>query len=172
MRAVVLTISTSKARGEGQDESGPKLAELARVMGAEIAGVELHRYGLTDIAIKLAEKLNIPIASDLLSKSAVPENHPLYLGVYGGAMSSDQVVRDYIDRERLQPHSLASGQYQRQDSIHHPCTPGRPTCKTRNGESINRSLSAPPSSPMIIWTNWQNSMRHKEKQSGRCRDRF
>jgi len=41
MRAAVLTISTSKARGEGQDESGPKLAELARGMGAEIAGVEL-----------------------------------------------------------------------------------------------------------------------------------
>jgi molybdopterin adenylyltransferase len=41
MRAVVLTISTSKARGEGEDESGPKLAELARAAGAEIAGVEL-----------------------------------------------------------------------------------------------------------------------------------
>jgi molybdenum cofactor synthesis domain-containing protein len=41
MRAVVLTISTSKAGGEGQDESGPKLAALARTMGAEIAGVEL-----------------------------------------------------------------------------------------------------------------------------------
>ena len=61
------------------------------------AGVELHRYGLTDIAIKLAERLNIPIAADLLSKSAVPENHPLYIGVYGGAMSSDQLVREYVE---------------------------------------------------------------------------
>ncbi|HSZ59309.1 MAG TPA: thiamine pyrophosphate-binding protein [Tepidisphaeraceae bacterium] len=61
------------------------------------AGVELHRYGLTDIAIKIAERLNIPIAADLLSKSAVPENHPLYLGVYGGAMSSDSFVRDYVE---------------------------------------------------------------------------
>jgi molybdopterin adenylyltransferase len=41
MRAVVLTISSSKAGGEGVDESGPKLAALARAMGAEIAGVEL-----------------------------------------------------------------------------------------------------------------------------------
>jgi molybdenum cofactor synthesis domain-containing protein len=41
MRAVILTISSSKAAGEGVDESGPKLAELARAMGAEIAGVEL-----------------------------------------------------------------------------------------------------------------------------------
>lgn len=62
-----------------------------------LAGVELHRYGLTDQAIKLAEKLNIPIAADLLSKSAVRENHPLYLGVYGGAMSSSKSVRDYVE---------------------------------------------------------------------------
>ncbi|MGH2902419.1 MAG: MogA/MoaB family molybdenum cofactor biosynthesis protein [Solirubrobacteraceae bacterium] len=41
MRAAVLSISTSKARGEGRDESGPRLAEFARAIGAEIAGVEL-----------------------------------------------------------------------------------------------------------------------------------
>ena len=62
-----------------------------------LAGVELHRYGLTDVAVRLAEKMNVPIAADLLSKSAVAENHPLYLGVYGGAMSSDPVVRDYVE---------------------------------------------------------------------------
>src|SRR4029079_16276729 len=62
-----------------------------------LAGVELHRYAVTDLAIKLAEKINIPIAADLLSKSAVRENHPLYLGVYGGAMSSDQHVRHYVE---------------------------------------------------------------------------
>jgi indolepyruvate decarboxylase len=62
-----------------------------------LAGVELHRYGCTDRAVKLAERLNIPIAADLLSKSAVAENHPLYLGVYGGAMSSDSAVRQYVE---------------------------------------------------------------------------
>jgi len=35
MRAAVITISTSKAAGEGVDESGPLLAELARAVGAE-----------------------------------------------------------------------------------------------------------------------------------------
>lgn len=34
MRAVALTISTSRAAGEGDDESGPGLAELARELGA------------------------------------------------------------------------------------------------------------------------------------------
>ncbi|HEY1923359.1 MAG TPA: thiamine pyrophosphate-binding protein, partial [Tepidisphaeraceae bacterium] len=62
-----------------------------------LAGVELHRYGVTDLALKLAERANIPIASDLLSKSAVAENHPLYLGVYGGAISSDNAVRHYVE---------------------------------------------------------------------------
>src|SRR5215213_7744266 len=63
-----------------------------------LAGVELHRYGLTDVVVKFAEKTNIPVAADLLSKSAVAENHPLYLGVYGGAMSSDEVVRSYVEK--------------------------------------------------------------------------
>src|SRR3984957_4544554 len=62
-----------------------------------LAGVELHRFGVTDLALKLAERANIPIASDLLSKSAVAENHPLYLGVYGGAISSDSAVREYVE---------------------------------------------------------------------------
>jgi indolepyruvate decarboxylase len=62
-----------------------------------LAGVELHRFGLTDLVLRLAERLNVPIAADLLSKSAVAENHPLYLGVYGGAMSSDADVRGYVE---------------------------------------------------------------------------
>jgi molybdopterin adenylyltransferase len=53
MRAAVLSISTSKARGEGQDESGPNLAELARLMGAEVAAVEL----LTDDRELIEERL-------------------------------------------------------------------------------------------------------------------
>jgi indolepyruvate decarboxylase len=62
-----------------------------------LAGVELHRFRLTNLAIRLAERTNIPIAADLLSKSAVRENHPLYLGVYGGAMSSEPAVREYVE---------------------------------------------------------------------------
>jgi molybdopterin adenylyltransferase len=41
MRAAIITISTSKAAGEGEDESGPRLAELAQQLGAQIAGVDL-----------------------------------------------------------------------------------------------------------------------------------
>jgi indolepyruvate decarboxylase len=63
-----------------------------------LAGVELHRFGLADVVIRMAEVMNVPIAADLLSKSTVPENHPLYLGVYGGAMSSDAHVRQYVEK--------------------------------------------------------------------------
>ncbi len=36
MRAAVITVSNSKARGEGEDTSGERLAELAGGLGAEI----------------------------------------------------------------------------------------------------------------------------------------
>jgi indolepyruvate decarboxylase len=66
-----------------------------------LAGVELARYRMARLAVRMAEKVNIPIAADLLSKSAVPENHPLYIGVYGGAMSSDEHVRKYVESADL-----------------------------------------------------------------------
>jgi indolepyruvate decarboxylase len=53
------------------------------------------------LVVRMAERMNIPIAADLLSKSAVPENHPLYIGVYGGAMSSDEHVRKYVESADL-----------------------------------------------------------------------
>jgi len=66
-----------------------------------LAGVELARYRLGPLVLKMAERMNIPIAADLLSKSAIPENHPLYLWVYGGAMSSDEHVRRYVESADL-----------------------------------------------------------------------
>jgi molybdopterin adenylyltransferase len=40
-RAAIVTISTSKAAGEGRDESGPRLAKLAQRLGLEVAGQDL-----------------------------------------------------------------------------------------------------------------------------------
>ena len=62
-----------------------------------LAGVELARYRTARLVVRMAEQMNIPIAADLLSKSAIAENHCLYLGVYGGAMSSDEHVRKYVE---------------------------------------------------------------------------
>jgi TPP-dependent 2-oxoacid decarboxylase len=66
-----------------------------------LAGVELARYRTARLVVRMAERMNIPIAADLLSKSAIPENHRLYLGVYGGAMSSDEYVRQYVESADL-----------------------------------------------------------------------
>ena len=66
-----------------------------------LAGVELARYRTAGLVLRMAERMNIPIAADLLSKSAIPENHRLYIGVYGGAMSSDEFVRNYIESADL-----------------------------------------------------------------------
>lgn len=41
MRAAIVTISSSKARGEGTDESGPALLEFARSLGAEVEGTDV-----------------------------------------------------------------------------------------------------------------------------------
>ncbi|MBS1883142.1 MAG: MogA/MoaB family molybdenum cofactor biosynthesis protein [Actinobacteria bacterium] len=41
MRAALLTVSTSKARGEGTDESGARLAAFATGLGLEVAAQEL-----------------------------------------------------------------------------------------------------------------------------------
>jgi molybdenum cofactor synthesis domain-containing protein len=41
MRAALLTVSTSKANGEGEDESGPALAEFVTGLGLEVAAREI-----------------------------------------------------------------------------------------------------------------------------------
>ncbi len=61
-----------------------------------IAGVEIHRFGLQDAVIKLAEKHEIPMCATLLGKSVVSEKHPLYLGIYEGAMGREH-VRQYVE---------------------------------------------------------------------------
>jgi indolepyruvate decarboxylase len=61
-----------------------------------IADIELHRHGLTELALQLASKYNIPIASTLLSKSCISETHPLFIGVYSGSLSEEAVQR-YVE---------------------------------------------------------------------------
>ena len=61
-----------------------------------IAGVELHRFGLQKILLRLLENTNIPVACTLLGKSVIREDHPQYLGVYEGAMGREE-VRKYVE---------------------------------------------------------------------------
>ncbi|GJQ57851.1 MAG: alpha-keto acid decarboxylase family protein [Candidatus Scalindua sp. AMX11] len=61
-----------------------------------IAGIELHRFGLQKELLEFVENTRIPVVSTLLSKSVMSEHHPLYLGVYGGAMGREEVIR-YVE---------------------------------------------------------------------------
>ena len=61
-----------------------------------IAGVEIHRFDLHDEVLKLAEKNNVPMCATLLGKSVVSERHPLYLGLYEGAMGNE-AIRKYVE---------------------------------------------------------------------------
>ncbi len=64
-----------------------------------LAGVELHRFGLQDDLLALAEKLQIPIAATLLGKSVIGESHELYAGLYEGAMGREEVTHFVEDSD-------------------------------------------------------------------------
>jgi len=58
--------------------------------------VEVHRFGLQEWLLRLVEKTGIPVAATMLGKSVIGEQHPLYLGVYEGAMGRED-VRRYVE---------------------------------------------------------------------------
>jgi indolepyruvate decarboxylase len=68
---------------------------------AILAGVELARYGLQTQVVKFAERLNIPVATELLSKSTINESHPLFAGVYSGPASQEHTRKIVDDSDCL-----------------------------------------------------------------------
>ena len=82
---------------EAADEAAHLLAAARRPI--ILAGVEIHRFGLQDKVLGLAEKHGLPIAATLLGKSVVPEKHPLYVGLYEGAMGHAEVTRFVEDSD-------------------------------------------------------------------------
>ncbi|MFO1062444.1 MAG: thiamine pyrophosphate-binding protein [Pirellulales bacterium] len=84
-------ITEPSALAEAVKEAVERLSRAERPM--IIAGVEIHRFGLQDLVLKLAEQAQIPIAATMLGKSVVPEKHPLYIGLYEGAMGRAEVTQ-------------------------------------------------------------------------------
>ncbi len=58
-----------------------------------IADVEIHRFGLQEKLLALAEEAGIPMVSTILGKSVVSERHPLFAGLYEGAMGREEVTQ-------------------------------------------------------------------------------
>lgn len=86
--------SEPQAMAEAIREAAERLKNAQRPM--IIAGIEIHRFGLQDLVLKLAEQAQIPLAATLLGKSVVPEKHPLYIGLYEGAMGRAEVT-EYVE---------------------------------------------------------------------------
>jgi indolepyruvate decarboxylase len=85
------TTSDPEALGEAVEEavrwiSGSKRAVI-------IAGVEIHRFNLQNDVLALAERSQIAIAATMLGKSVISEVHPLYVGLYEGALGREDVTR-------------------------------------------------------------------------------
>lgn len=54
-------------------------------------GHEVQRYHLEELVLDFIDKNKIPFVSSLLGKATISENHPLFVGVYQGQVSSDEI---------------------------------------------------------------------------------
>lgn len=59
-------------------------------------GIQLVRHGLLEKVVKFAETHDIPLVTTLLSKSAIDETHPQFMGVFAGKMSR-QEISQYVE---------------------------------------------------------------------------
>jgi indolepyruvate decarboxylase len=82
--------SDPDALREAVDETAAMLTAAKRPM--ILTDAEIHRFGLQDELLALAESTGMPIATTLLGKSVISENHPLFVGVYEGAMGRQEVT--------------------------------------------------------------------------------
>jgi indolepyruvate decarboxylase len=57
-----------------------------------IAGIEIHRYKVSQELIQLAERMGAPVLATVLGKGAFPMDHPLYMGVHVGPISPAPIV--------------------------------------------------------------------------------
>ena len=87
---VGLPPSDPDALREAVDEAAAMLTAAQRPI--ILADVEIHRFGLQDALLSLAETMGVPIATTILGKSVIGETHPLFAGIYEGAMGREEVT--------------------------------------------------------------------------------
>lgn len=84
----------TKSDPEILDEIVEEISDILKKSKSPViwAGHEIQRFGLSNELLQFAEKFNIPIVSSLLGKTVISEKHPLFVGVYQGAISRKEVV--------------------------------------------------------------------------------
>lgn len=74
---------------------------IARLRAARrpvlIVGVEVHRFQLREQVMRLAERLNIPVASSFLGRGVFPTRHPQFVGTYLGVVSPP-ILREIVEQ--------------------------------------------------------------------------
>lgn len=83
--------SDPEALGEAVGEAAAMLREAKHPV--ILADVEVHRFGLQDDLLELAESAGLPIATTILGKSVISEAHPRFVGIYEGALGHEDVTR-------------------------------------------------------------------------------
>ena len=86
--------SDTRALAEAVEEAAERI-ESAR-QPVLLLGVEVHRFALQDAVLELAERSGIPMAATMLGKGVVAETHPLYMGLYEGALGREEVTQ-YVE---------------------------------------------------------------------------
>ncbi|MDY0263151.1 thiamine pyrophosphate-binding protein [Syntrophotalea acetylenica] len=80
--------SDPQALREALDEAVRRITRACRPV--LIAGIEIQRFGLQQSFLEFVHKTGIPFATTPLSKSTLSEDHPLFLGVYAGAVGKEE----------------------------------------------------------------------------------
>ena len=88
-------MSNPAALKEAVAEVRGLLAESERLV--IVAGAEIYRFALQEELRSLVEHMNAPVATTLLGKSVLREDHPLHIGVYGGLVGRDEVL-NFVDQ--------------------------------------------------------------------------
>jgi indolepyruvate decarboxylase len=91
-------VSDPATTSEAADEVVARMTRAQRPL--ILAGVEIHRFGLQNQLLELAETTRIPMSATILGKSVVSEQHPLFVGLYEGAMGRPEVTK-YVEESDL-----------------------------------------------------------------------
>ena len=98
------------AKVERQASDATELAAAVSAIAAKIAAAQrpvatitslTRRYGVTDKAVKVVSKANIPVAITPNDKGTVDESLPQYLGLYSGGSSQPPAVREIVESADL-----------------------------------------------------------------------
>ena len=98
------------ARVKRQGSDPTELAAAVSAIASKIAAAQrpvatitslTRRYGITDKAVKVVGKANIPLVSMSNDKGTVDESMPQYIGLYSGASSTPPAVRDVVESADL-----------------------------------------------------------------------